>query len=186
MSAEKIIKQIQKDSQNEIKQNIKNTDKIVKEILEIAKKEAEEQVKKIEEQGKQKNENLRKILISKASQDAKKQIMVAEEKIIEECFVKAQHALSTIEPKKYKEIVTRLIIDGKKKLGENCIVLVSRDIDREIAKSQGLKTGETIDACGGIIIRSQDGKITLDHTFDGIFRREKDKIRIKVGKLLFS
>jgi len=31
-----------------------------------------------------------------------------------------------------------------------------------------------------------DGKITLNHTFDGILKREKDKIRIKVGKMLFS
>ena len=43
-----------------------------------------------------------------------------------------------------------------------------------------------VDASGGIILESVDGQITLDNTFDGILEREKNRIRIKVGKLLFS
>ena len=42
------------------------------------------------------------------------------------------------------------------------------------------------DAAGGIILKSADGRVTLDYTLDGILKRDKQRIRIKVGKLLFS
>ena len=54
------------------------------------------------------------------------------------------------------------------------------------AKNLGLKITGNVDASGGIILTSGDGQITLDNTFDGILERKKDRIRIKVGKLLFS
>jgi vacuolar-type H+-ATPase subunit E/Vma4 len=63
---------------------------------------------------------------------------------------------------------------------------VSKDEDKEIAKNLGLKVTGNVDASGGIILKSGDGQITLDNTFDGILERKKDRIRIKVGKLLFS
>jgi len=66
------------------------------------------------------------------------------------------------------------------------LAIVSKDEDKEIAKNLGLKVTGNVDASGGIILTSGDGQITLDNTFDGILERKKDRIRIKVGKLLFS
>ena len=66
------------------------------------------------------------------------------------------------------------------------MAIVSKDEDKEIAKNLGLKVTGNVDASGGIILTSGDGQITLDNTFDGILERKKDRIRIKVGKLLFS
>ena len=76
--------------------------------------------------------------------------------------------------------------DGQKKLGGSCTVLVSRDADKKIAGDIGLNVVGTVESSGGVVLTSSDGRVTLDHTFDGILKREKDKIRIKVGKLLFS
>ena len=112
--------------------------------------------------------------------------MNAREKIIDDCFIKAHHKLSTLDEKKYKEIVNFLMRDGSKKLGGKCTVIVSRDIDKKIAKNIGLEITGSVESSGGIILQSNDGKVTLDHTFAGILKREKDKIRIMVGKLLFS
>jgi len=66
------------------------------------------------------------------------------------------------------------------------LAIVSKDEDKEIAKNLGLKVTGNVDASGGIILKSGDKQITLDNTFDGILKRKKDIIRIKVGKLLFS
>ena len=112
--------------------------------------------------------------------------MAAREKIIDDCFVKAHHKLCTLEPTAYKNIVRKLMNDGLKKLGGKASVIISRDIDKEIAKDLHLDVIGNVEASGGIILKSADGRITLDHTFDGILKREKDQIRIKVGKLLFS
>ena len=83
-------------------------------------------------------------------------------------------------------MVRKLMIDGVKKLGGKCTVIITRDIDKQIAKDLHLEVTGNVEASGGIMLKSGDGRITLDHTFDGILKREKDQIRIKVGKLLFS
>jgi len=186
MSTEKIIQQIKKDSENEIKQIKKDAETQAKQIITIAKKEAQKEAEKILHDGEKQGENQKKIQISKASQDAKIDTMNAREEIMEECFIKAHHKLSTLKPIKYKNTVRKLMKEGVRKLGKNCTVKVSRDIDREIAKDLGLQVTGKVESSGGIILLSIDGRITLDHTFDGILKREKDKIRNKVGKLLFS
>jgi V/A-type H+-transporting ATPase subunit E len=186
MSAEKIIEQIKKDSENEINQIKKEAEKKAKEIISKTKMEAETEAEKIIENGKKNSENIKKILISKANQDSKKEIMNEREKIINECFTKAHHELSILKEPKYSKIVKKLIKNGCNKLGKDCSILISRYSDGKIAEEFGISVSGKIESAGGIIIKSKDGKIILDHTFDGIFRREKDKIRIKVGMLLFS
>lgn len=186
MSAEKIIQQIKKDAEKQAKVILKDAKKQAKEIINDSKKDAEKQAKKILEDGEIQSENVKKIIVSKANQDAKKEIMKAREKIIEECFIKAHHKLSTLNETDYKEIVSFLMKRGQSKLSGNCTVMISRDVDKKIADNLGLKVSGNVESAGGVILRSDDGKITLDCTFDGILKREKDKIRIKVGKLLFS
>ena len=134
MSAEKIIEQIKKDSEKEIKQILSDAEKQRKEIIALAKKEAETEVKKILSVGKEQSENIKKILVSKANQDSKKEIMVSREKIIDECFTKAYHKLSTMKGKDYEKLVRQLMNDGSKKLGPNCTIIISRDVDKKIAE----------------------------------------------------
>ena len=92
MTAEKIIQQIKKDSEKEKNQILDEASVIIKE----AKKQAEKESEKIISDGKKQSENIDKIMISKAGQEAKKEMMNAREKIIEECFIKAHHHLSTL------------------------------------------------------------------------------------------
>ena len=138
MTAEKIIKQIKKDSENEINQIIKNAEEQAKNIISYAKKEAEQESKKILLDGKHKSENIKKILISKANQDIKREIMNAREKSIEECFTKAHHELSITKGDNYEKIVKKLIEDGRKKLEGKCSLLVTRAADKKIPRGQQL------------------------------------------------
>jgi V/A-type H+-transporting ATPase subunit E len=186
MTAEKIIERIKKDSEKEIKQILKLAEEQVSSIFNEAKKVAKQESEKILSNGKKQSENIKRIIISKANQDAKIEIMKAQEKLIEECFTKAHHKLSILDKAKYKKIVTKLMEEGCRKLGGHCNILGSRDVDREIARNKGLSVIGNVETAGGIIIKSNDGKITLDYTFDGILKRRKDEIRRKVGTLLFS
>lgn len=186
MSAEKIIEQIKTDASKEVKEILKEAEGQAKEIIKEAKAEAEGQAEKIIADSKKDSENYKKILLSQANQDAKKEIMAAREKIIDDCFVKAQHMLSTLSETEYKNIVRKLMTDGVKKLGKDCKVLACKDVDKQIAKDLHLEVIGTVETCGGIMLKSNNGRVTLDNTFDGILKREKNQIRIKVGKLLFS
>ena len=104
MSAEKIISQIKKDSEREIRKIQKETEKQIAEILNAAKLEGEKEAKKILEAGKIQSENIKRIMISKAYQDVKRDLMNAREKVIDECFVKAIHKLSKLKEGEYKRM----------------------------------------------------------------------------------
>jgi V/A-type H+-transporting ATPase subunit E len=186
MSAEKIIDQIKKDSDLEVKQILGEAEIQAKSILQSAKNDAEMEAEKILDNGKKQSENLKKILISKANQDIKRDIMNAREDVIDECFTKAHHKFSILKGDNYEKLVRKLIKDGHSKLGENYTVLISRDIDKKIAQDLQVDVSGSLESSGGVVLKSADGKVTLDHTFNGILKREKHKIRIKVGKLLFS
>jgi len=186
MSSEDIIKQIKQDSKKEIQEIQKETQKQVKRIIQQAKKEAENEAEKIKNNGKNNSEKQKKIMISKANQDSKKEIMIAKEEIIDECFTKSIHKLSTIPENEYRKIVKNILIDAKEKIGKNCKVITSRSYDKEIARELNLEVVGTVDSNGGVIVKSEDGRTIIDQTFKSILKREKENIRNKVGKLLFS
>jgi vacuolar-type H+-ATPase subunit E/Vma4 len=186
MTAEKIIERIKKDSEKEKNQILKEAEKQVKIIKDEASKKAKIESDQILSEGKKQAEKIKKIIISKVNQDVKRERMNAREKIIEECFIKAHHELSTLKEAEYKKTVTKLIENGRKKLDGQCTIVISRDIDRKIAENMGLKVTGNVESSGSVKLISSDGRVTLDNTFDGILKRKKNEIRIEVGRLLFS
>lgn len=186
MSVEKIIDQINLDTQNEINQILKEAniqaDKIIKDSL----VKAEIQSKKIILNGEKKSNSIKQIIISKENQNAKKIITRTKEEIIELCFEKAYLKLKQLNNKEYTKLVNKFIKEGIKKIGDESSIKISKDIDKKIAEKFKLKVIGKTDSIGGVILISKDGKITLDNTIEGIIKREKNRIRIKVGKILFS
>ena len=186
MSVEKIIEQIKKDSETEIRQIRRDAERKRREILAAARKEAEDAAMEIVENGEKTLGNKKRVEVAKTRQEAKKEIMKTREKLIEECFIKAKQKLSQIKDDEYEKLLSKLLEKGVEKLEGNCTVLTSREIDKKIVERHGLKVTGKTDAAGGVILISEDGRITLDYTLDGILRREKQKIRIKIGRMLFS
>ena len=186
MSLEKIIDQINLDAQKEINQILKEANIQADKILKDSIVKAEIQSKEIIFNGEKKCDSIKKIIISKENQNAKKIISRMKEEIIELCFDKSHIKLKQLNYKDYEKLVNRFIEEGIKKIGDKSIVKISKDIDKKIAQNFGLKVIGNTNSIGGIILISRDGKITLDNTFEGIIKREKDRIRIKVGKILFS
>jgi vacuolar-type H+-ATPase subunit E/Vma4 len=185
MSTEKIIERIQNDAQKQIQQIIDDAEKQSRMIVEEAKAEAEKEAKSILRSEQLESENTKKIMVSKATQDVRKDMMNAKEEIIEHCFTQAMQSLASFPDDQYQKLILRLLQTGKKRLGANATMTVSRAIDREIAKQEGIPIQGTVKSIGGIIFQSHDGKITIDNTFERILSRKKDELRIHVGKLLF-
>ena len=186
MSVETIIGQIEKDAEAEISRITREAKKQAQVILDDAKKEAQAQAEHLLTRGKQQSDNLKKILLSKASQEAKRDLMRAKEDVIDDCFNKAFEQLSHLSTREYESMVTRLIQHSQKKLGATGALLISKDADKTIAKTLNIPVEGTIKATGGVLLQSSDKTVTLDTTFEGILKRNRDIIRNKVGKLLFS
>jgi V/A-type H+-transporting ATPase subunit E len=185
MSAEKIIQQINKDSESEIKKIVKDAELQAKFIIENARKEAKIEAETITLEGEKQYENIKKIQISKAKQEIKHEIMNEKEKLIEKSFVQVYSELSKIDEDDYKKIITKLMKDSITKIGKDCKILASREIDKVIAKNLGLEVSGKVDAIGGFVVVSNDKRIKINNTFEGIINRKKDKIRAKVGNILF-
>jgi len=186
MSAEKIIQLINKDAESEVKIILKNAQQQAHSIIENAKKEAKKQAENIILNGEKHSENIKKILIAKAKQEIKHEIINAKEIIIKESFLQAYSQIPKIKEENYKNIVTKLMKDSIKKIGEDCRIFISRDQDKIIANNLNLKVAGTVDTVGGFVAVSSDERIKINNTFEAIINRKKDKIRAKVGKIFFS
>jgi V/A-type H+-transporting ATPase subunit E len=186
MSAEKIIQQINKDAESEVKKILRDAEQQARHIIENARNEAQQEAERILAMGKIQSENIKQIHISKAYQEARREASNVKEHIIDECFTLAFQRLSEIPDDRYNTIITQLMREGKKKLGSSCGVVISGERDREMAKMEKVPVKGIIATSGGVILQSEDGKIAIDNTFEGILKRKRNTIRIEVGQLLFS
>lgn len=186
MSAERIIARIKHDADQEI-QRIKDevtaeAEEVKQQIINQAKKDATSLIEK----GKKDSENKRQIILSKAHQRAKDELMNVKEDIINDCFELAKKKLADLSKSEYKKLMDALITEAKTQIPGTTQVYISSDRDKPIVKDHDLKVLGTINASGGVIIVSEDEQLKIDQTFEGILKREQDEIRIKVGKLLFK
>lgn len=186
MSAETIIKKIKSDAEQKAKEIKKEAEQEADNIKNETTKKAKKQSDDIIEKGKQQAENRKKILISQAHQNAKRKEMNAKEDIINTCFSKALKHLENMDENEYITLVKQLIKQGRKQIPGDCTLKISREADKTIAKQLSIPVSGKISATGGVVLVSKKGTITIDNTFEGILKREKDRIRVKVGKLLFS
>jgi vacuolar-type H+-ATPase subunit E/Vma4 len=102
--------------------------------------------------------------------------------------------------KQYKKILTRLAVDGILTLDAEEVVLVFPKGQQSIVTSNELTklakdeikknlkitiSKDTIDATGGVVIKSSDGKRWVNNTFEHRFERFEREIRDKAAKILF-
>jgi len=185
MSTEKIIQRIQTDAQTQQQQLLNDVEMQSRLIIKEAKAQAEKEAKSLLQSRQVDSENTKKIMISKATQEVKRDMMNAREEIIEQCFTQALEKLASLLDDQYKKLILHFLRTGTARLGANFSMKTSRPLDTDIAKQQKIPVQGNTQSIGGIILQSQDGKITIDNTFERILDRKKDELRIHVGKLLF-
>jgi len=104
--------------------------------------------------------------------------------------------------KDYTPVLEKLITDAGIILGgkelevllneqDSTLPLKMDKLSREISKGTGVETKlrfakEKTKALGGPILRTIDGKIVMDNTFDDIFKRREKDLRYKIAKILFK
>lgn len=105
------------------------------------------------------------------------------------------------ESKKYVTILEKLITDAGVILGgrelevllntqDSALPLKLDDIAKEIGKKTGVETKlklskEKTEVIGGAIVRTDDGRIIMDNTFDDIIRRKEKELESEIAKILF-
>ena len=129
-------------------------------------------------------------------------ILLEKEKMIANVLEVAKNKLRTLtESKEYIPILAKLIMEGGIILGEKelDVLLNEKDstlslklekITNEISEKTGFKTKirlaeEKIKVIGGAMVRTINGKVIMDNTFDDILRRREKDLRFEIAKILF-
>ncbi len=186
MSAETLISRIKNDAKQDADTILATAKKQSKQMMKDALEEANKQVEMIIDAGKKEQENIKRIKISQAQQEAKRLRLQAKEVIIDECFQKALQQLQTLPDETYSQMIEALIKQALVQIPDGFSISYSKPLDKTIAKKHDIPLKGSCDAIGGFIITSEDGRMSIDNTFEGILKRKKDEIRVQVGKLLFS
>jgi V/A-type H+/Na+-transporting ATPase subunit E len=186
MSAETLISRIKNDAKQDADTILATAKKQSKQMMKDALEEANKQVEMIIDAGKKEQENIKRIKISQAQQEAKRLRLQAKENVIDECFQKALQQLQTLPDETYSQMIEALIKQALVQIPDGFSISYSKPLDKTIAKKHDIPLKGSCDAIGGFIITSEDGRMSIDNTFEGILKRKKDEIRVQVGKLLFS
>lgn len=204
LEAEKelLIQRIIEDAKKEAERIVKEAREKASERLEKMKKELREQIQsEVGEYIKKAEMESERIIKSAISESRiRKTSLVVEEKnkLLNEIFNEAFAELKKRVSENYEDVLKSLIVEGISTLGlsEAEILLPEdfdgnlnvRDIEEDIREQSGKNVKLTLSADRikntGILIRSKDGKIALDNTFEGRLQRLKRRLILKIQRMI--
>lgn len=191
-TAEKIIQDAKKTVQDTLKkQRIKGRESAREKVILINQKAQ--------------NDVVINKLRDKASTESKANWLILEKKhlLIENILNQVKDELRTlIKSDNYIQVLENLIVEGCINIGETDLEVILNEKDSTIpldldkmaeivCKKTGLKTKITksakkIDAIGGAIIQTINGKIIINNTFEGMLKYSEREIRLKIAQTLFT
>lgn len=133
-----------------------------------------------------------------AGLDARKAILSAKEKMVEDTFSQALARLRKVENKAYQDLVFPLIISAVQSGNEEIICSahdreyftpefvdkVNQALTREGKQGKLTLSDETREVNGGFILRA--GDVELNNSFDSNLRMQRDQLEPDVAAILFN
>jgi len=177
----KIIEEINKRAAQNIseieKESAKKTDLIMKHFEQLAAQDAE----KIRQQEEAQILLAKKQIISNAEIEAKDKIDKEKFNWIENVFEETRQVILNLSDKEKKEILEKMCDIPDKK---NFVFYVSQKYASLLSDVENVKVADINDF--GVIIKSNDGKITMDNTLTNRLNLLKQHKRSEVAKILFG
>ena len=194
-----IAKEILEDAEKEAENILRSAEAQAKRILKEAEKEAEEKYKSIIREGKDKIKIQEQQMATLFEIEVKNRLLQAKEEIVEEAFERTMKRLSEyVLTEDYWKCLLRLIAEASRQINSEKLIVELNEKDHqkltekdllELSERIGVKlvkSDKVIDCIGGVIVKSSDGKITVDNTFDNRLRMLKNYLRTKIAKMLFE
>jgi len=206
-SAEALINALLSDAHETAEKIIQNVKKTVQVTLEEQRKKGRERAREIVISIDKKAQNDSVIVqlrdIATAESKAKWLILKKKHALIENVLNQVKDELYTrIKTDKYANVLENLIVEGGIILGVTDLEVILNERDStlpldldKLAEKIGEKTGKKtkitksakkIDAIGGAIIQTTDGKIVMNNTFEGMLHNSESEIRFKIAQILFT
>jgi len=204
MSGEVLRQRILKETEETIRKILEDADKKVNEILENARKTAERiKLRKKEETLKLMSEKERATL-ALARLEGKKKLLLVQENLFNKVINEVKNSLINMpRDDKYLKLLSKLIVDGIKKMkARDIIISVNRrdlafiksnfnEVINEVRKRIRRKVNisisdQCVDIIGGVIISSRDGAEIYNNSFDARLNYIIDNYRDNIVNVLFG
>ncbi len=202
---DKIVESIKSEAQEKADKIIQEAEAKVAAIDADASKTAEAEKNKILDNGKKQSDMKYQQIISEAKMNARRAELGAKEEVIEAAFAKATENLkvkASSDDKEYSESLIKMIKEAACELGGGDLIVQVKESDianvegqlkqlsSDIATKTGVSTtltmGESINAIGGVILKTKNGDIEVNNTIESRLDRFKGLLRSEVANVLFK
>ncbi len=205
----KIIEEIEKSTEKKVSELLSEAKEKVGAVLDDARKKASDEESAILARGEQEARRESQRILAEARIKARREQVKAQEEVVQKSFDTARKTLLKMADEKkaagieYRDVLERLIRESTVSSGIQSLEvlvnprdqgLVSQDVLSRIAAQAGKELGMTMSlrvsdeplACmGGVVVRSADGKVRVENTFESRIERFREAIRTQVAKELF-
>jgi len=204
-SDNKIIDRILNDAREEAKAIIKEAKRSAEMLLEKQRKLALHSAEKEVYSLLKRAENEAAVIKGKVTTDIKRRagwsVLSEKERLVTSVLNEVKNRLVNLQKsEEYLPVLEKLIVDAGTVLdgGTLEVVLNENDsslplklnkLEKKIADGTGVKTQLKISKqqikAVGVIVKTNDGKIFVDNTFEAILSRRERELRLKIARILF-
>jgi V/A-type H+-transporting ATPase subunit E len=204
MIKERIVRDAEREAEDLLEKAKASAQEILEEGARLGAQDASKEAEEILSRAKEEAEALKRRIVSDAKMKGAWQILSEKRSLIEEVLEEARKALrnwSEKEKELYIQALRGLILKDALELGGGQleVLLNHRDaslpldleaLSHEVEKKTGRKTRisvglERLHISGGILLRTADGKMSIDDTFEGILERRRKQIETIIAGILF-
>ena len=205
---ERIINKIVQMAEAEVNKITSETQVKAEEIRKEAKLKAHSEAQDIINHGTQEAKTEKQRIIADARLKAKRKKMSMQEQLMKESFEQSIKYLQKLVAKgenagyKYDTIITNFIREGAEIIGHNSLQLsfnqrdqkrfqlllsqISKNVSQTLGKKVTLSISDkTIPTIGGVNVKSEDGTVGVDNTFESRMSRFNERLKAEVSKILF-
>jgi V/A-type H+-transporting ATPase subunit E len=193
MSIENITANILNDAKNTAENSIANAEFTKQDIINNAKREAEEIIKAEAEIALKEAESLKSRRVSAAELQGRKMLLSAKQEAINKSFNVALEMLRSMRTEEYIIFLTNQIIaipkcegylilneSDREKIGEKLI----NSVNEKLNGKKVILSNETQKASGGFVLKR--GNIEINSTFETILNSMKDELTGEIASALFK
>jgi vacuolar-type H+-ATPase subunit E/Vma4 len=200
--AERILVDAKQDAESIIFEARKAAEKMTEEQKELGHQKASERVSSILNDAKNEVRLLQDAILAETKRKANWDVLSEKDRLIANVMNEAKLRLTDLaKTQKYLPLVEKLIVQAGTVLGGGSIQVTLNERDsnlplkldrlaKEIERETGAKTRleiskEKLNVSGGVSLKTPDGKVVVDNTFETILRRREIDLKPKIAKVLF-
>jgi len=189
MGIESLTSSLISEAEKEAKEIVESAEWHVKEMLSDEKAKGSKLLKEAESDAVKRITDLRRERVAWAQLEKKRIMAEAREDAIKTSLDEVYKALSKVKKTaKYRAFMKSAVAAAIKNLeGGRLVVHVLKSDKKFLPKTNSrTKVVTDLDAVGGVIVETADGRMRVNYTLEAVFESESESLRKKISERLFS